>query len=212
MKKLFNLLLVVLILITSLSACGGNSDAVPDHSGEEVVQHNNGTNQVEELPSDESASLPGDEEYVVDTPSIPAGPATIEDFTTQLDLTPYYTEEGFDLDAVAEYFGFTKGPEKPDDGHITYLRQVDGITCSASIIAQAPIPSEPPAQRITVKKEPHCGEWNQMPLLISKIPRRRFALKTMTFLFPKALKLYFHTSWKTLHMLIRHPFRQILIS
>ena len=131
MKKLFNLLLVVLILITSLSACGGNSDAVPDHSGEEVVQHNNGTNQVEELPSDESASLPGDEEYVVDTPSIPAGPATIEDFTTQVDLPPYYTEEGFDLDAVAEYFGFTKGPEKPDDGHITYLRQVDGITCSA---------------------------------------------------------------------------------
>ena len=140
MKKLFNLLLVVLILITSLSACGGNSDAVPDHSGEEVVQHNNGTNQVEELPSDESASLPGDEEYVVDTPSIPAGPATIEDFTTQLDLTPYYTEEGFDLDAVAEYFGFTKGPEKPDDGHITYLRQVDGITCSAQYHSTGPYP------------------------------------------------------------------------
>ena len=60
MVKLFHLLLVVLILITSLSACGGNSGAVPVRSGEEVVQSNTGTNQVEDLPPDESASPPGD--------------------------------------------------------------------------------------------------------------------------------------------------------
>ena len=189
MKKLFNLLLVVLILITSLSACGGNSDAVPDHSGEEVVQHNNGTNQVEELPSDERASLPGDEEYVVDTPSIPAGPATIEDFTTQLDLTPYYTEEGFDLDAVAEYFGFTKGPEKPDDGHITYLRQVDGITCSAQYHSTGPYPIG--ASCAEDYSEKGAALWRVEPDALTDIqdPTETIRIKNYDFSIPKGLEI-----------------------
>ena len=189
MVKLFHLLLVVLILITSLSACGGNSGAVPVRSGEEVVQSNTGTNQVEDLPPDESASPPGDDEDVVDTPSIPAGPATIEDFTTQLELTPYYTEEGFDLDAVAEYFGFTKGPEKPDDGHITYLRQVDGITCSAQYHSTGPYPIG--ASCAEDYSEKGAALWRVEPDALTGIqdPTETVRIKNYDFSIPKGLEI-----------------------
>lgn len=132
MKKKYLALVVIIIVILNLTACNNANSTTKTQP-----PTNTATSDQTEASSPKNDATPSE---TTNMPTASESPATIEDFTTKLDLTPYYTEDGFDLDAVAEYYGFTKGPEKPDDGHITYLRQIDGITCSAQYHSTGPYP------------------------------------------------------------------------